>query len=218
MTLVLSTAALNDSIVTERPNLIQIRIGAMMLGALIASAYVFVPITLRASYECIDRLWGVACTQAWHYYQHFPNDTTFLKWYVFAAIAADTAHQVLVVHGRKYYNLCSPYMFEMTVYLVWYYAVANWAHPSALLSNVWSYIFQLIPAGIEIFLVQSFFIYRIYIRELISEDWLLIASADLTILSERREMVDHRASPWDKHDHRGAYSLLRLAKRPNRGF
>jgi hypothetical protein len=52
--------------------------------------------------DYINRLWGIACAQAWHYYQHFPNDATFLKCYVFIALAFDTVHQALAIRARKH--------------------------------------------------------------------------------------------------------------------
>jgi hypothetical protein len=49
--------------------------------------------------------------------------------------------------------------------IVWYYAVANWGNPNALGISVWSYLGQLFPGQLEVWMVQIFFVYRIYICE-----------------------------------------------------
>jgi hypothetical protein len=81
-----------------------VRIGALLLGNIVAAAYV-----LRVYYAFIvyithgkGSLWGVTCAQAWHYYQQFPNDSRFLKWLVLVLLALDTVHQGLITHTGGY--------------------------------------------------------------------------------------------------------------------
>jgi hypothetical protein len=164
--------------------------------------------------RALNRLWGVACAQAWHYYQHFPSDSRFLKWYVFAALALDTAHQALTIRARKHdYFLFHIVCTQLTAgRLVWFYVVTNYVNPLALLSNPWSYVVQLVPGEIASFLVQNFFIYRVYIcvSTYSPSRSMVFRSADWGVLSEQREVVAHRSADCDEPLNSGPYPILCL--------
>ncbi|KAI0049075.1 hypothetical protein FA95DRAFT_962839 [Auriscalpium vulgare] len=90
-------------------------------------------------------LWGVTTLQTWYYYREYPKDPWHFKALVAVVFVLDTFHQILIAH---------------TGYT---YLVTHFFDPQFLGHIVWSIVTEVIPAAIVSFIVQCFFISRIWI-------------------------------------------------------
>ncbi|CDO69888.1 hypothetical protein BN946_scf184884.g47 [Trametes cinnabarina] len=95
-------------------------------------------------------LYGVTFVLSLYYYDKFPKDPFLLKLAVAIVWFLDTASIVLDVHA------------------VYYYLIANYNNPPALLVQVWSVQVELLITYTAVFFVQIFFIQRIYQRVSVS--------------------------------------------------
>lgn len=89
-------------------------------------------------------LWGTSCVQAYAYYLRCAEDGIYFKLLVTVVFVLDTAHQALISHS------------------IYYYVISHYANPAALLSIPTSLIIQVEINDITAFLVQCFFIWRIW--------------------------------------------------------
>ncbi|OSC97475.1 hypothetical protein PYCCODRAFT_1471780 [Trametes coccinea BRFM310] len=92
-------------------------------------------------------LYGVTVVLSLYYYDRFPKDPWMLKLGVAVVWALDTTSLVLDVHA------------------IYYYLIANYNNPPALLVQVWSIQVELLITRFKftaVFVVQIFFIHRIY--------------------------------------------------------
>ncbi|KAJ3002280.1 hypothetical protein NUW54_g5933 [Trametes sanguinea] len=89
-------------------------------------------------------LYGVTVVLSLYYYDRFPKDPWMLKLGVAIVWALDTTSLVLDVHA------------------IYYYLIANYNNPPALLIQVWSVQVELLITFTAVFVVQIFFIQRIY--------------------------------------------------------
>ncbi|SJL06632.1 uncharacterized protein ARMOST_09974 [Armillaria ostoyae] len=89
-------------------------------------------------------LWGVSCVQTWYYFDNYKNDPTFLRVVVFCTWLSDTIHQILI--SQAVYN----------------YTITHFGDTDNLQNVLWSLYLEALFNGITGFLVQSFFVHRIW--------------------------------------------------------
>ncbi|KAI0657245.1 hypothetical protein C8Q70DRAFT_1055782 [Cubamyces menziesii] len=89
-------------------------------------------------------LYGVSVLQALYYYDKFPEDHWGIKITVAAVWVLDTASTVMNAHA------------------VYYYLIANYNNPPALLTEVWSVQIEMLVTFTAVLVVQLFFIKRIF--------------------------------------------------------
>jgi len=89
-------------------------------------------------------LFGVVCLQTFLYYRQWQRDVLALKILVAVVFALDTINQVVVT------------------YMLYHYFVENFAHPAALAQNHWSIGAEIISNALVGFLVEGFFVYRVW--------------------------------------------------------
>ncbi|CDO77814.1 hypothetical protein BN946_scf184722.g6 [Trametes cinnabarina] len=94
-------------------------------------------------------IYGVTCIQTFHYFRspRCGNDTTYLKSVVVALWLLDTAHQAIIISS------------------LYHYLILNYANPVALLKAhwcVWSIGTEIIINAVIAFIVESFFVVRIW--------------------------------------------------------
>ncbi|KAK0218775.1 hypothetical protein IW262DRAFT_1055067 [Armillaria fumosa] len=89
-------------------------------------------------------LWGVSCVQTWYYFDNYKNDPTFLRVVVFCTWLSDTIHQILI--SQAVYN----------------YTITHFGDTDNLQNVLWSLYLEALFNGITGFLVQSFFLHRIW--------------------------------------------------------
>lgn len=89
-------------------------------------------------------LWGVSCVQTWYYFDNYKNDPTFLRVVVFCTWLSDTIHQILI--SQVVYN----------------YTITHFGDIDNLQNVLWSLYLEALFNGITGFLVQSFFLHRIW--------------------------------------------------------
>ncbi|KIK60068.1 hypothetical protein GYMLUDRAFT_200935 [Collybiopsis luxurians FD-317 M1] len=109
-------------------------------------------------------LWGVGSLQLYIYFYNFPKDRLFLKSMVLAAWVFDSVHQALISH------------------IVYYYLVQHFFDPAALEHYVWSQNYQPIFEALTAFIVQSFFVYRIF--TLSKGSYILTAVPSLLVIAK----------------------------------
>lgn len=90
-------------------------------------------------------LWGVMAVQTYEYYIDYPNDRTVLKILVGTVFCLDTLHHTFMCHSA------------------YIYLIKSWQDPTILISIVWTLDSQVFVAGLVGFIVQGFFIWRIWI-------------------------------------------------------
>jgi hypothetical protein len=70
-------------------------------------------------------LWGITCSQVFHYYTTRPKDSIWIKWMVGLTWVFDTVHQVLIYTGRA---------------LFWQADVWVWSNKRTNLAQYMSYV------------------------------------------------------------------------------
>ncbi|KAF9456684.1 hypothetical protein BDZ94DRAFT_1275050 [Collybia nuda] len=90
-------------------------------------------------------LWGISCMQTFEYFSNFPNDSLGSKVMIAALFILDTVHQIFMSH------------------VLYTYLVTHFFNPAYLNVVVWSLVAQVIASAFIGFIVQSFFVYRIWI-------------------------------------------------------
>ncbi|KAF8151946.1 hypothetical protein K438DRAFT_379823 [Mycena galopus ATCC 62051] len=90
-------------------------------------------------------LWGVGCAQAFWFYDSFRGEKMLLKTLVAASWILDTVQQAMIAH------------------VVYTYTITNYFNPFFLDHYLWSLSIQSLFECLTAFLVQSFFLYRIWI-------------------------------------------------------
>ncbi|KAI0046883.1 hypothetical protein FA95DRAFT_1559648 [Auriscalpium vulgare] len=90
--------------------------------------------------------YGVTCIQSFHYFRsaNLGQNTTVLNALVTTLLLLDTTHQILAIHA------------------FYYYLITHYADPIALLSNIWSIEVGIIFNALIAFVVESFFVARIW--------------------------------------------------------
>ncbi|KAI0045136.1 hypothetical protein FA95DRAFT_166694 [Auriscalpium vulgare] len=89
-------------------------------------------------------LWGVTALQTWSYHREFPEDAWHLKLLIAVVFVLDTLHQIFISH---------------TGYL---YLVSSQSNPRVVEHIQWSFLVEVLAAGLVAVLVQGFFVSRIY--------------------------------------------------------
>ncbi|KAI0335711.1 hypothetical protein GY45DRAFT_1366335 [Cubamyces sp. BRFM 1775] len=89
-------------------------------------------------------LYGASVLQALYYYDRFPEDHWAIKLTVAVVWALDTTTTVLNAHA------------------IYYYLIANFNNPPALLTQVWSVQVEMLVTFTAVLIVQLFFIQRIF--------------------------------------------------------
>ncbi|TFK84676.1 hypothetical protein K466DRAFT_665004 [Polyporus arcularius HHB13444] len=90
-------------------------------------------------------LYGLTCSQTFHYYRLFPKDFTFHKALVPAILITDTFHSITLIH------------------LCYHYLIDNYYNPLGLLKAEWSIQVMPLSTGIVLILCQSFYARRIWL-------------------------------------------------------
>ncbi|KAK0207758.1 hypothetical protein IW262DRAFT_1469096 [Armillaria fumosa] len=118
--------------------------GALMIGTILAAAYVSSVGEVFPSLIAISRLWGVSCVQTyegWSHFQYFGmyrnTDDLRLKVIVILVFLLDTLQQVFVTHT----------LYE--------YLVTHYYDPTNLGVVEWSLLAQVAPSGLIALIVQS---------------------------------------------------------------
>jgi len=89
-------------------------------------------------------MYGITSLQTYLYYVYYPNDPASMKWLVAFVWMLETVQTACVTHA------------------IYYYVIANYLNPVALLRGVWS-LFSSVGINVFIaFVVQCFFTKRIY--------------------------------------------------------
>ncbi|KIK52347.1 hypothetical protein GYMLUDRAFT_251289 [Collybiopsis luxurians FD-317 M1] len=109
-------------------------------------------------------LWGVGSLQLYIYFYKFPKDRLLLKSTVLAAWIFDSVHQALISH------------------IIYYYLVQHFFDPAALEHYVWSQNYQPLFEALTGFIVQSFFVYRIF--TLSKGSYILTAIPSLLVIAK----------------------------------
>ncbi|KAF8910258.1 hypothetical protein CPB85DRAFT_1435349 [Mucidula mucida] len=89
-------------------------------------------------------LWGVSCVQTWYYFDNFGKDPVYLRVTVFVTWCSDTVHQALITHA------------------VYTYVITGFGDRNGLNTVLWSIYLEVLFNGLTGFLVQSFFVHRIW--------------------------------------------------------
>ncbi|KAI0311123.1 hypothetical protein OF83DRAFT_786510 [Amylostereum chailletii] len=89
-------------------------------------------------------LYGTTCLQAWNYFIRYYRDPLYLKALAVAVLVTDTVHQILIIH------------------VVYTYLVTNYGNPAFLNQLIWSVMVEVIFNGMTAFLVQGFFVGRLW--------------------------------------------------------
>ncbi|KAI0764641.1 hypothetical protein C8Q74DRAFT_1283086 [Fomes fomentarius] len=98
---------------------------------------------LGASFSLI--LYGMAVQQTLVYSVKYPKDRLFLKIWVTLMMVIETVHSVAAIHA------------------IYFFLVTNYNHPESLVHNSWSLnILSVLQAG-SMVMVQTFYIWRIYV-------------------------------------------------------
>ncbi|KAI0807244.1 hypothetical protein C8Q74DRAFT_1362770 [Fomes fomentarius] len=107
-------------------------------------------------------LWGVSCSQVYYYYTRYSKDSLGVKLLVFAVWLSDTAHQGLITHS------------------VYWYLITEYGKPASLFLLTKTIIIEMLFNGITGFLVQGFFVHRIW---KLSEKrlWLVLPVASMVL-------------------------------------
>ncbi|KAI0319489.1 hypothetical protein OF83DRAFT_783930 [Amylostereum chailletii] len=90
-------------------------------------------------------LYSLTCVQTFLYFQSYSSkDNRLIKTIVLFMLVIDSVHQAFLIHAG------------------YYYLIAKYAQPAALQAGVWSLISAVFFNGISGFIVESFFIWRLY--------------------------------------------------------
>lgn len=89
-------------------------------------------------------LWGASTVQTYYYFNRYPKDELWLKSLVLVVWILDTIHQGMITH--------TAYTYLITEY-------GNVAYLDVIVKTL---LYEVIVSGILVFLVQSFFVLRIY--------------------------------------------------------
>ncbi|ORY58017.1 hypothetical protein BCR35DRAFT_309562 [Leucosporidium creatinivorum] len=90
-------------------------------------------------------LLGITATQAWYYFQNFPNDKRVYWWLVMGLLVLDWAHSAI------------------SCYTIYDWQVSHFGDPAHLLNAPWSFGVDPVMVGIAAFVCQGFYSYRIYV-------------------------------------------------------
>ncbi|TRM64573.1 hypothetical protein BD626DRAFT_254848 [Schizophyllum amplum] len=108
-------------------------------------------------------LLGVTLSQTFYYFTHYKKDRFVFKAVVVFIFICDVLHQLFISHN----------MYE--------YLISHYAEPQYLVAIFWSLIAQIFMIGFEGFIVQTFFIYRIW--KLSKSNWVLSGSIFILALA-----------------------------------
>ncbi|KAI1783894.1 hypothetical protein LXA43DRAFT_1102026 [Ganoderma leucocontextum] len=91
-------------------------------------------------------IYGVTCIQTFHYFrsQQSKTDAWYLRNVVALLLLLDTAHQAIIIQA------------------LYYYVITNYSNPFALLKSSWSIPTEVIINAVIAFVVESFFVLRIW--------------------------------------------------------
>ncbi|KZT18353.1 hypothetical protein NEOLEDRAFT_1173610 [Neolentinus lepideus HHB14362 ss-1] len=110
-------------------------------------------------------LYGVTLGQVTKYFRTFKNDRLALKLTVTGSFMLDTFQQFLIIHS------------------MWYYLVTRCnGNPDGFLYANWSYLGQVIPSELIFYIVQCFYILRIWSLSKRKLTWLLFVPATMEIM------------------------------------
>lgn len=90
-------------------------------------------------------LWGISCMQTYEYFSEFSRDSWSTKTMVGTLFCLDTLHQVFMTH------------------VIYTYLITEHFNAAYLNEVVWTLLAQVFVSAIIGFIVQSFFVYRIWI-------------------------------------------------------
>ncbi|TFK51499.1 hypothetical protein OE88DRAFT_1553905 [Heliocybe sulcata] len=110
-------------------------------------------------------LYGITLGQVTKYFQTFKDDRLALKLMVIGAFLLDTFQQCLITHS------------------MWFYLVARCnGNPEGFGFANWSYLGQILPSEVVFYMVQFFYITRIWILSKRKIAWLLFVPATMEIV------------------------------------
>ncbi|GLB36682.1 hypothetical protein LshimejAT787_0309690 [Lyophyllum shimeji] len=90
-------------------------------------------------------LWGISCMQTYEYFSEFRRDSWMSKVMVATLFVLDTLHQILMTH------------------VIYTYLITEHFNVAYLNQVVWSLVGQVIVSALIGLMVQTFFVYRIWI-------------------------------------------------------
>ncbi|KIY67291.1 hypothetical protein CYLTODRAFT_422699 [Cylindrobasidium torrendii FP15055 ss-10] len=108
-------------------------------------------------------LWGMTALQTMYYFNRYPNDAWYLRWFVWITLILDTVHMAMVTH------------------VIYFYLISMYYDKMAITRLVWSVILEALPTGVTATLVQLFFAYRVW--RLSQGNWLLTGSIVILVIA-----------------------------------
>lgn len=128
--------------------------GLPSLDSTMGSVYIGVVVSAMLS--------GITYVQTFYYFTNYPKDRWLLKSMVICTVIFDTAHQALISHA------------------IYYYLVTNYNNPTTLSHLVWSGSVEFFFSVSIAFLVQCFYVLRIWHM---SKNYLLTGSVLVIVLA-----------------------------------